>query len=171
MRWRLVAGIAVAWLAAATPALAADRVVERGIVQSCSPSSLVLRALDGVALAVPVGPRTRVRLNGRPATLAAIRPGFVAETVQRGSAPAERVRLFGRVPLAVERGRIVQVGRSLLVLRHGRAGRARIVLTDATVVRRHGRRLGLRALRPGFRVVVLRAEDGSARVVRVTRAA
>ena len=67
MRARLVAGVAIAWLAVASPALAADRVVDRGIVQSVSPSALVLRGLDGVEVEVPLGPLTRFRLNGLPA--------------------------------------------------------------------------------------------------------
>ncbi len=170
MRWRLVAGVAVAWLVAASPALAADRVVDRGIVQSVRPSTIGLRALDGAEVEVPVGPPTRVRINGRPGRLADIRPGFVAETVRPGDGPATRIRALGRVPLAVERGRVVDVGRSLIVLRLGRAGHARIALTNGTVVRRAGRLLGLRALRPGMQVVVQRAADGSAQVVRVARA-
>jgi hypothetical protein len=168
MRWLFAAGVVVAWLAAAGPAPAADRIVDRGIVQSVTPSVVVLRALDGAELEVPVGPETRVRLNGRPATLEDVMPGLVAETVQLGSAPAVRVRLFGHVPRTVERGRVVRVSRSLLVLRLGSSGRARIALTDTTLVRRGGRLLALRALRPGMHVVVARQVDGSARLVRVT---
>jgi hypothetical protein len=169
MRMRLVVGVAIAWLVAAGPALAADRVVERGIVQSAGPSSLVLRALDGVELVVPVGPRTRVRLNGRPATLADVRPGFVAEAVSNGSGPAVRVRVLGRVPQAVEQGRVVRVGPALLVLRLD-SGRVRIAITGHTVVRRRGRLVALDALRRGMHVAVVRAADGSARVVRVAKA-
>ena len=167
MRIGLVVAVAVASLVAAAPALASDRVVERGVVQSAGPSALVLRGLDGVDLAVPVGPRTRVRLNGLRATLADIRPGFVAETVRVGTGPALRVRAFGHVPRAVEQGRVVRVGRALLVLRLAGSGRVRILLTDRTLVRREGRLVALRALRRGTRVVVVRAADGSARVVRV----
>jgi|GEM_PF-1980866 hypothetical protein len=167
MRIGLVVAVAVASLVAAAPALASDRVVERGVVQSAGPSALVLRGLDGVELAVPVGPRTRVRLNGLRATLADIRPGFVAETVRVGTGPALRVRAFGHVPRAVEQGRVVRVGRALLVLRLAGSGRVRIPLTDRTLVRREGRLVALRALRRGTRVVVVRAADGSARVVRV----
>jgi hypothetical protein len=63
---------------------------------------------------------------------------------------------------------VVRVSRSLLVLRLGSSGRARIALTDTTLVRRGGRLLALRALRPGMHVVVARQVDGSARLVRVT---
>ena len=160
-------GVAIAWLVAAPQALAADRIVERGIVQSVTPSELVLRALDGVEVGVPVGPRTRVRLNGLPATLADVRPGFVAEAVRYGTRPAFRVRVFGRVETR-ERGRLVGVRDARLVLRM-RSGRVRIELTDATIVRRHGRTVGLRRLRVGMRVEVVRSEDGSVRVVRILR--
>jgi hypothetical protein len=169
MRARLVAGVAIAWLAAASPALAADRMVDRGVVQSVTPSVLVLRGLDGVEVEVPLGPLTRFRLNGLPATLAEVRPGFVAETVRYGTRPAVRVRAFGRLATTTERGRLVGVRDGWLLLRAG-PGRTRIALTSGTVVRRRGRLVALRVLRVGMRVEVVRAADGSAQVVRVLRA-
>ena len=42
-------------------------------------------------------------------------------------------------------------------------------MTDATVVRRHGRRVPPQRLQRGMRVEVVRVEDGSARVVRILR--
>lgn len=169
MRARIVLGVAVAWLVAAAPAVAADRVVERGIVQSVAERSLVLRALDGAELTVPVGPATRVRVNGLPATLVEIRPGFVAEALRYGSRPAVRVRAFGRLRAEVVRGRLVALRAASLVLRIPRAGRLRVTVTDATVVRRHGRRVPPQRLQRGMRVEVVRVEDGSARVVRILR--
>jgi len=47
MSARLVLAAAAALLVASAPAGAADRVVERGIVQSIDPSAIVIRALDG----------------------------------------------------------------------------------------------------------------------------
>ena len=169
MRTRVVVGLALAWLVAAAPALAADRVVERGVVQSTGPSSLVLRALDGVELVVPVGPRTRVRLNGLPASLADVRPGFVAVTVRAGDGPALRVRAFGRVTQPSEQGRVIRIAPRLLVVRTA-SGRVRIALTGRTVVRRNGHAVATGALRRGMRVVVQHGADGSALVVRVTKA-
>jgi hypothetical protein len=172
MRVRIVLGVAIAWLVAAAPGLAADRIVERGVVQSVAERSLLLRALDGAELDVPVTPRTRVRLNGLPATLADLRPGFVAEVVRHGSRPAARVRAFGRLAREVERGRLLEIGRAVVVLRDRALGRLRIELTEGTVVRsRGGRRATLRALRRGMRVEVVRAANGTARVVRITRRA
>lgn len=169
MRARFVLCLAILGLVLAPQASAADRVVERGIVQSVTPSEVVLRALDGVDVEVAIGPRTRFRLNGLPATVADIRPGLVAETVRYGTHPAVRLRAFGRpVPLTQE-GRLVAVGDTALVLRTG-AGRVRIPLGAATIVRRQGRLVALRILRVGMRVEVRRAGDGSADVVRVLRA-
>ncbi|HEY1316896.1 MAG TPA: hypothetical protein VGF10_06755 [Gaiella sp.] len=169
MRARLVAGVAIAWLAAASPAIAADRTVDRGIVQSVTPTVLVLRSLDGVEVEVPLGPATRFRLNGLPATLADVQPGFVAETVRFGTRAAVRVRAFGRVATTTERGRLLAVQDGSLVLRAS-AGRTRIPISSRTVVRRRGRLVALRVLRVGMRVEVVRAVDGSAQTVRVLRA-
>jgi hypothetical protein len=166
---RMVVCLAIVGLVAAPQATAADRVVERGIVQSITPSAVVLRALDGVDVQVAIGPGTRIRLNGRPARLADIRPGFVAETVRRGARPALRLRAFGRVAPVTEQGRILAVRDTALVLRIA-AGHVRIPLAATTVVRRQGRLVALRNLRVGMRVGVTRADDGSAAVVRVLRA-
>jgi hypothetical protein len=168
MRARLVAAVAIAWVVAAPQALAADRVVERGIVQSVTPSAVVLRALDGVEVAVRVGERTRVRVNGVPATLADVRPGFVAEAVRFGTRPAVRLRAYGRVVATSLRGRLVGVRDAWLVLRGG-SGRERVPLTAQTVVRRGGRTVAPPALRVGMRVEVVRDENGSAQVVRILR--
>jgi hypothetical protein len=169
MRTCLALGAALAWLATASPAVAADRVVERGIVQSVTRTALVVRALDGAELTVPVGPATRVRVNGLPATLAEIRPGFVADTLRYGSRPAVRVRAFGRVRTDVVRGRLLVVRAASLVLRPPGAGRLRVALTEATVVRRHGRRVAARVLRRGMRIEVVRTAEGAAHVVRILR--
>jgi hypothetical protein len=169
MRARLVAGVAIAWLAAASPAIAADRTVDHGIVQSVTPTVLVLRGLDGIDVDVPLGPRTRFRLNGLPATLAEVQPGFVAETVRYGARAAVRVRAFGRVATTTERGRLVAVREGSLVVRAS-AGRMRVRISGNTIVRRRGRLVALRILRVGMRVEVVRAVDGSAQVVRVLRA-
>ena len=168
MRALALLGVVAAALGAASPAAAADRVVERGIVQSVSPSALVLRALDGVEVEVRLGPLTRFRLNGQPATLTDLQPGFVAEAVHSGARPALRVRAFGRVATAAERGRLVGVRDAWLVLR-GSSGRVRVPVTAATLVRRRGRLVAVRVLRVGMRVEVVRAADGSAEVVRILR--
>lgn len=172
MRALVLLATACAVFVAAAAAAAADRVVERGIVQSVGPSALVLRALDGSEVSVAVGPATRVRLNGRLASLADIRSGFVAEAVTLASGgPAVVVRAFGRVASSEEAGRLVGIRPRALVVRRDAGGTVRIPVTARTTVWRAGGRIRLRALRPGMRVQVVLAPNGSARVVLVQGAA
>jgi hypothetical protein len=161
----LLLGTLLAALAAVAPATAADRVVERGIVQSIDATAVVLRALDGTETTVALTPETRFRLNGQAATLAGIRPGFVAEAVSGPSGPAIVLRAFGRADRQVERGVIVRAAPGMLVLRRAPGDRIRIRITDRTAVWRGGARVPMRALRPGLRVEVTFAGDGTARVI------
>ncbi len=153
-------------LVAAAPSAAAGRVVERGIVQSVGPASVVLRALDGTDVTVPVGPATRIRLNGRPAKLTQVRLGLVAEAVTVSDGPAVVIRAFGRVAQEPVVGELVRIRPRALVVRSDTGGRLRIAVTRSTRVRQGTARLALSALRPGMRVQVVRAPNGSARVVR-----
>ena len=162
--WLVLAAV-VGLLVAIAPAVAADRVVERGIVQSVDPTTLVLRALDGTDVAVRLGPGTRVRLNGRAATVAEISPGFVAEVVTAGSGPARVVRAFGDVERGVVRGVLLRVAPRGLLLRRASGRSVRIAIGARTTVWRGGTRLGLRVLRPGMQIDVYRAAGGGARVV------
>ncbi len=166
MRARLLLGVAIAALVAAGPGAAANRVVERGVVQSVNSTALVLRALDGTELTVPVDPATKVRVNGRRGTLAAIGPGFVVEAVRSGEGSAIAVRAFGRTATRLERGRLVRLRQDTLILQR-RNGRLQIPFTNGTVVRQLGRRATVRSLRPGVHITVQIAPDGSARLVRV----
>lgn len=173
MRWmriRLLAVVAIAVVAGAAPAMAADRVVERGIVQSVEPAGVVLRALDGTAVAVPLAVETRYRVNGRPATIADLRPGFVAEVVRSGTGAAIVVRAFGLVERPVERGVIARLALRGLVLRRGQGDTVRVPINDRTVVWRGGLRVPLRTLRRGMAVDVALTANGAARVILVRRA-
>jgi len=156
---------ACAALVAAAPSAAAGRVVERGIVQSVGPAEVVLRALDGTAVAVEVGPATRVRLNGRPAPLAAIREGFVAEAVTVGDGPARVVRAFGRADGRVLAGEIVAVRPRALVVLRANGRRVRVPLAARAAVWHGSDRIPLRSLRAGMRIQVVRTAAGPARVV------
>jgi hypothetical protein len=164
----LVVAAACAALGVASAASAADRLVERGIVQSADRSGIVLRALDGTEITVVVGPETRFRLNGRAASLVDIRRGFVAEAVTLvpgGSAAV--IRAFGRLAGSAETGRLVRLRPRALVVRRDAGGTIRIPLTARTTVWRAGGRIRLRALRPGMAIQVVLAANGSARVVLV----
>ena len=168
----MVVVVSAALGAAATAATAADRLVERGIVQSADRTGVVLRALDGTDVTVAVGTETRFRLNGRPSSLTDIRRGFVAEAVTPASGgPAVVVRAFGRVAGGAEAGRLVRIRPRALVVRRDSGGTVRIPVTNRTTLWRAGGRIRLRALRPGMRVQVVLGASGSARMVLVQGAA
>jgi hypothetical protein len=169
VRAGIVLGIVAAALVVAGPAAAADRTVERGIVQSVSPTAVVLRALDGTDVAVALGPDTRFRLNGRAVRLARIQPGLVAEAVSYGSGPAAVLRAFGAPVPAVHTGLLLRIGSHAVVLRLRGGARMRIPLADQTTVRRAGRLVGLRALQRGMQVRVRLAADGTAGMVTILR--
>ena len=154
-------------LVAAAPSPAAGRVVERGIVQSVAPAAIVLRALDGTEVTVAVGPETRVRLNGRAATLAMVRRGFVAEAVSSGSGPALVIRAFGRAAEEAVVGKLVRVRPQVIVVRSGTGERLRIPVTRGTRAWRGTATVALRTLRGGMQVQVVRTPNGAARVVLV----
>jgi hypothetical protein len=168
-----LAGLAALTLAALFSAPEAgaqdpDPTTDRGVVQAVAPPRLVVRALDGSELEFVADDSTRVVLNGVRARLAAIRPGFVAEVVHRGSGRAMRIRAFGRFA-GVEQGVIVTAARRELLLERPEGGQIAIPLTRRTRVRRGGVVVGRWALRPGRRATVLLARDGSARVVMLRR--
>ena len=154
----------------AAPSASAAGGVERGIVQSLDATTVVLRALDGSDVSVPLAPTTRYRLNGRAAGPAEILPGFVAEAVRGAAGTAVVVRAFGRAAERTESGVLVRQRAGALVLRRTTGERVRVPLTARTAVWRGGRRVARRALRPGLRLDVVLAADGTARVVLVQRA-
>jgi hypothetical protein len=104
-RWPARAAVALAALVCGAPvavgatprpaAAAADRSpvsssrdrasTERGIVQSVTASGLVLKTLDGSTVSVAVDRRTHVLVDGRAASILAIRPGFVVVVSLRGA--------------------------------------------------------------------------------------
>jgi hypothetical protein len=165
----LVLGILAAALLVVGPATAADRTVERGIVQSVGPTAVVLRALDGTDVTVALGPDTRYRLNGLPVRRGRIGAGLVAEAVLSGDGPALVLRAFGSAVPAIRTGVVLRAGEHTVVLRLRAGARMGIPLTDRTAVRRAGRPLAIRALQRGMSVRVRLAVDGSASVVTILR--
>jgi hypothetical protein len=69
-------------------------ILDRGRVQSTSSSTIVLRERDGSIVSVPVSPATKVRVNGQPASLSAIQPGFTATTRRVDGGAARLVQAF-----------------------------------------------------------------------------
>lgn len=128
-------------------------VLDRGIVQSVSASQVVLRALDGSTISITVGPRTRVSLNGDPAVITAVQPGYVATVLHDGNRPAVYVRAVGRAPLVVDKGIVVSVSSTSLTLRTA-AGVVTIAVGPSTSVQVNGQPASITDLRPGYPVEV-----------------
>jgi len=172
MRTLLVAsaalGLALPGVAGAAPG---GLTTDRGVVQSVSATEIVLRELDGSVVSLAVGPATRVQLNGRPALLASVQPGFVASVVHNGSRPAVVVRAFGRAASVTDRGAVTALTPTAITLRTQDGTQVTIPLDSATRFRRFGRPVRTGAARPGAFVAVTHPVGGAARVVSVLKRA
>lgn len=156
--------VSVGAATAGTQALTTDK----GVVQSISSTSIVLRGLDGSTLTLALGPLTIVRLNGRDVGVDALRPGLVASVTHRGDRPARVVRAFGTVKV-VEQGTIESVSPLELVIRRADGTAAAIALDTGTKVRRFGQPARRAALKPGRLVRVTSVPGSPARLVAVVR--
>jgi len=170
--------VVVVVLALALPAagLAGPRrgpTVDRGVVQSVTGSQIVLRTLDGSTVSAQIVPRTRVRLNGRPASISDIAPGFVADLVADGQGRARVVRAFGTRPAAApitERGVVIAVTPTAITLSTDTGTRS-VALDQNTTFRVLGLPARRRVVRPGQLVAVTHAPGGPAQVVDVVKRA
>jgi hypothetical protein len=73
-------------------------ILDRGRVQSVSATGLALREQDGSVVDIPVSAQTKVRVNGRLASLAAVRVGFQAQARRVDGGAAKVVRAFRARP-------------------------------------------------------------------------
>jgi len=151
VRPRSCALVLAAMLALTGTATAATRTlqIDRGVVQTVSPTRLVLRELDGSLVGIAVGPATRVRVNGLASSIDIVRPGFVATAVHDGDAPAAVIRAFGRVPVTSERGIVVAVAARRLTFRTASGPNLVLRITARTRIRVRVRPATVAALRPG----------------------
>jgi len=167
--------VAVALVALALPAasLAGSQVrsADRGVVQSVDSGQIVLRALDGGIVSFSVLPGTVVRLNGSRATIADIRPGFVARVVHDARAHALLIEAFGAPATTVDRGVVTVISRNSITLRLAGGGNLTLALDANTRFRLHGLPSRRQLARPGAQVAVTHPADGPATVVNVLKRA
>jgi len=109
----LAAGLAVAALVSVGPALAerdgspgkgsgkttvgqpASRTPSvQGVVQSVTPSTVVVRELDGTIVGVPISGRTKVTVDGKPARIGDVKPGYVLVATWKAGQPAPTLRFL-----------------------------------------------------------------------------
>jgi hypothetical protein len=159
-------------LVVAAPAAAASRViVDRGVVQSISSSQIVLRGLDGSTLVFTIAPRTQVLLNGAPAGVSAIQPGFTAQVSHTAAGKALVIRAFGkpRAVKQVDKGVIASVSATLIVLREPGGGFVSVSVGPQTTVILNDVPASLSELRPGYLAAVLHYGAQPAREVRALK--
>jgi hypothetical protein len=159
---RLVAVLSALSLAGAGSAFARGAVLDRGVVQSVSTTRIVLRELDGRTIEIVVGPLTRVLVNGGPAALLDVQPGFVAAVRHDGSAPARVIRAFGRLQQLVDRGVVVSMAPRRLVIRRVAGDMLSFRVTFRTRFRWRGLAATAAAVRPGRVVDVSHTPGGVA---------
>jgi len=66
----------------------------QGVVQSVSAKAIVLKELDGSKPIVPLDAKTRVLIDGQPARLRDVKPGFVAIATWKAGKPTRELRVF-----------------------------------------------------------------------------
>ena len=126
-------------LAGRRRAAARELTVDRGVVQSVSPTQIVLRELDGSTVALALGARTRVLVNGFPATLADIEPGFVAAVAHTTARHRpELIRAFGRILPTIDRGVVVSASAAGLRRSHAGGDEVTFRVTARTRIRCRG---------------------------------
>ena len=135
--------------------------IDRGIVQSVSASGIVLKVLDGTTLTIPIDSKTRVFLNGRPASILDIEPGVVAVVTYDGGekAPAAReVRAFSPSfhPATFNggRGTVQSVSAGTLVLEGLDGGTLHVKIDKKTRVLLNGKHKPILDIEPGSVAVV-----------------
>ena len=131
-------------------------IADRGIVQAIGPDVVVLRALDGSSIIIPLSASTLVYSGDRPASIGDVRPGAVA-TVRhqdRGLALDIRIAPPPQVKLRTDRGVTERTSVTLLQvrLRDGTLLTTAMNPTITAVVAPNGQRLSPGDLRPGLLV-------------------
>ena len=172
LRLLIVAVVLVALVVpAASLAAASDRITDRGVVQSIDSSQIVLRALDGAVVTYSIVPGTVVRLNGAPAAIADIRPGFVARVVHDARAHALVIAAFGAPVTTTDRGVVTVISRNAITLRVAGGGGLTVALNAGTRFKFRGAPARRALVRPGAQVAVTHAADAPATVVNVLKRA
>jgi hypothetical protein len=133
---------------------------DRGIVQSVSPSAIVVKELNGSSVTIAVGSKTVVFVGGAKATLADIAPGFVATVYHAAGSPADEVDATVVTPAAGGSATVVRsAGGGLVVVTTASGAVVKLQVGAQTQVFVNGKRASLRDVKPGF---VLVSELGAA---------
>ena len=165
----VVGAILALVLPAAANAGSSAKFVDEGVVQSVGQGQLVLKALDGSVLTFTVTAGTKVRLNGTPAAVTAIAPGFVATVVHDKRAVASQIRAFGTLTPVTARGVVAAVTPRAITVRVAGGATLTLKVDRTTRFRFKGQPVGRGLARPGATVAITHAADQTALVVNVLK--
>jgi len=122
----------------------------QGIVLSVSARAVVLKELDGSTVSVPVDAKTRVLVDGKPASLRAVKPGFVAVAKWRAGKATQELQALNATDVAV----VESVSADAVVVQEARGSTVTIPVDAKTRVFVDGKPASLRAVKPGYYTVV-----------------
>ena len=149
-------GPAKALRAAAAPA---PGTFLHGRVNSVGTGSITLQLKDNSTITIPVNANTKIRVNGKPASLDLVEAGYGA-IVRRTAAngPAAAINAYQpRVHKLLVRGIVESVGSSSISLKGRNDSTATIGVTAQTIIRVAGKPGVLSDIQTGYRALVLRA--------------
>ena len=66
----------------------------QGVVQSVSPSTVIVKQLDGSTVSVAIGRNARITVDGRPGKISDVKPGFVLVTTIKAGQPTSTLRFL-----------------------------------------------------------------------------
>jgi len=153
-----VIAFAAVMLAGPSPAMAAKPAKagpRKGIVQSVTPKAIVLRQLDGSTIRIPVAPTTRVFVDGKRATLASVKRGFVASASWSTGRPARVLQAFNlSARHAVTVGVVDSLSDGVLEVTTTDGSALSIPVNAKTHVLVDGKKATLAAVKAGYTVVI-----------------
>jgi hypothetical protein len=122
-----------------------------GIVQSVAADAVVVKELDGSAVSVPVGPSTRVFVDGARASLAAVQPGFVVSTSWSAGKPTAELLVFDP---SANVGVVQSVSEDLVVATDSAGRTVTVRVTPRTRVLVDGAVASLRSVSTGYTLLL-----------------
>jgi hypothetical protein len=127
----------------------------QGIVQSVSARAVVLKELDGSTVRVPVDAKTRVLVDGKRASLRAVKPGFVAVATWTAGKATRELQAFDLSGQNAAGVAVVEsVSADAVVVKDARGSTVTIRVDAKTRVLVDGKPASLRAVKPGYYTVV-----------------
>jgi hypothetical protein len=131
------------------------QVTEQGLVQSVAAGAVLLKSLDGSTFSVPVGPQTRVLVDGRLAPLSDVKPGFVALVKWQGGKAAQQLEAFDLSTKSGERLATVEsVSKTAVEVTGASGGTVTIHANVRTRVFLDGKPSTLKSVKAGYTLVV-----------------